>query len=81
MSKIALITGASSGIGWATAIALAESGYDLIICGRRAERLTALSAAVKVKTHTLLFDVRKDGSTVCLSNAARSMEVDRCIGQ
>jgi len=58
MSKIALVTGASSGIGRATAIKLAESGYDLIICGRREERLDALSQQVRVKTHQLLFDVR-----------------------
>lgn len=58
MGKIACVTGASSGIGWATAVALAESGYDLIICGRRKERLEELSKKVKVKTHQLIFDVR-----------------------
>lgn len=58
MSKIALITGASSGIGWATAVALAKSGYDLIICGRRQERLAELAQMVSVKTHQLIFDVR-----------------------
>lgn len=58
MQKIALVTGATSGIGWATAVALAEKGYDLIICGRRKERLEELSAKVKVKTLPLTFDVR-----------------------
>ena len=56
--KIALITGASSGIGWSTALALAKKGYDLILCGRRSERLQQLSDAVKVETHRLIFDVR-----------------------
>ena len=58
MQKIALVTGATSGIGWATALSLANSGYDLIICGRRKQRLDELSAKVSVKTHHLVFDVR-----------------------
>ncbi len=60
MSRIALITGASSGIGKATAEAFAKSNIDLILCGRRRERLQELSEALGpyVKTTTLEFDVR-----------------------
>ena len=47
MSKIALVTGATSGIGEATAILLAKEGYDLIITGRRGERVAALEASLK----------------------------------
>jgi len=59
-NKIALVTGASSGIGMATSKALAEQGINLIICGRRKERLTALQTelSAKVKITTLCFDVR-----------------------
>ncbi len=59
MSKIALVTGASSGIGWATAELLAAEGYDLIICGRREERLKELAEKVNVRTLSLVFDVRE----------------------
>ncbi len=62
MKKIALITGATSGIGKATAIALAEEGYNIIITGRRAERLEELKAFLgltyKSDVLALNFDIR-----------------------
>jgi NAD(P)-dependent dehydrogenase (short-subunit alcohol dehydrogenase family) len=45
-SKIALVTGASSGIGRQTAIALAQAGYALVLAGRRTELLEATAAEV-----------------------------------
>jgi len=60
MSRIALITGATSGIGEATARIFSDHGIDLIICGRREKRLQSLQETLsqKVKVHALTFDVR-----------------------
>ena len=45
--KTALITGASAGIGWASAMALTGEGANLVVTARRQERLTELEAAVQ----------------------------------
>ncbi len=60
MNKTALITGATSGIGKATAELFAENGIRLILCGRRQERLDELKSTLGEKTsvHALNFDVR-----------------------
>ncbi len=60
MNKIALITGATSGIGRATATLLAKNNYKVILCGRREDRLLEVQKELSefTETHTLLFDVR-----------------------
>ncbi|MBB6002387.1 SDR family NAD(P)-dependent oxidoreductase [Arcicella rosea] len=72
MPKLALITGASSGIGKATAEAFANLGINLILCGRRIEKLESLKSSLssKVTVQILTFDVR---NKVQVENALNSL--------
>jgi NADP-dependent 3-hydroxy acid dehydrogenase YdfG len=67
MNKIALITGATSGIGKATALLLAKNKFDIIITGRRKEKLEELKLTIEnesdSKVVTLSFDIRNQKET------------------
>lgn len=62
MNSIALITGATAGIGRATAILLARNDFDVITTGRRSENLEILEEEIRSKTSadvlSLAFDLR-----------------------
>ena len=63
MGKIALITGATSGIGRSTAHLLAKNGFDIIATGRRQQRLGQLKVEIQSESQSdvliLNFDIRK----------------------
>ncbi|MFM2015737.1 MAG: hypothetical protein RIQ51_1227 [Bacteroidota bacterium] len=62
MSKIILVTGASSGFGKAIATKFAAGGWNVILTARRKEKLTELAKALEtnygIKTLSLIFDVQ-----------------------
>lgn len=63
MKNFIIVTGATSGFGEATAKMFAENGWNLILTGRRAERLAALKAELQSESNeiiTLHFDVRDE---------------------
>lgn len=66
MDKIAMVTGATSGIGEATAHMLSRNGFNLIITGRREDRLKNLAEKLKetnIEVKILSFDIRRLSAT------------------
>lgn len=72
-APIALITGASSGIGEATALTLANHGFNTILVGRRTDRLEALKASIEqnfpVQAYVATVDVRDKHAVQDMVNA------------
>ena len=68
MRKIALVTGATSGIGRAAALILAENNYDVIITGRRSKLLRDTTQVIRDATAAdvleLVFDVRDNAQVM-----------------
>jgi len=78
MTGLALITGASSGIGRAFARRLGAEGYDLVVVGRRRDRLEELTAALPdVEVRPLVADLGTDAGVGAVAEvcAARDLTV------
>ncbi|MGB0881923.1 MAG: SDR family NAD(P)-dependent oxidoreductase [Vicingaceae bacterium] len=80
MTKTVFITGATAGFGKATAELFAKNGYNLIITGRRKERLTTLtnklSTEYNVEVTPLCFDVRNNDEVVSAINSLTNKNID-----
>lgn len=73
----ALITGASSGLGWDMAHVLSELGYDIIAVARREEKLKELAKELKTNVEIIVTDVSDVNN--CKKLAERACEVDVVI--
>lgn len=80
MKRTALITGASAGIGEATARNLAKAGFDLIITARRKERLDALASELGAEhgsaVSTYMLDVRDRESVAAFTASLGNRRID-----
>ncbi len=85
MRKIAIVTGASAGIGRATALLLAANGFDLIITGRRKENLVSLEKEIRKESGAdvlvLTFDIRNQGEVIeaCKELEGKWKDVDLLV--
>jgi NAD(P)-dependent dehydrogenase (short-subunit alcohol dehydrogenase family) len=69
--KVALVTGAGSGIGKATAVALAEAGFAVVLAGRRSEALAAVAAEIGKNSLAVPTDVADPKSVANLFSATK----------
>ena len=80
MSKLALVTGATSGIGQAFAGRLAADGHDLVVVGRRQDRLDAFAAAHPgVKVRTVAADLATDDGIDAVAEIAATEPLDLLV--
>jgi uncharacterized protein len=78
--QLALVTGASSGIGRAFARRLGADGYNLVVVGRRRDRLEQLVAALPdVKVHALVADLGTDAGVEAVANVCEREELTMLV--
>lgn len=76
---LAIITGAPSGIGAATALSMANIGYQLLLAARRSERLPALAERITAEGRgatEIETDITSDAAVTALTSAATSSSAE-----
>jgi short-subunit dehydrogenase len=76
VAEVALITGASSGIGAEFAKQLSERGYEVILVARRKERLEELASKLSGPAHVVVCDLASEADQLSGKVAAVGLEVD-----
>jgi meso-butanediol dehydrogenase/(S,S)-butanediol dehydrogenase/diacetyl reductase len=72
MKKAILITGAGTGIGRETALLFAEKGQDVILVGRRLDKLQEVAALIKTKTLVIKTDMKNSKDVQALAQKVKS---------
>ena len=76
MSEVALVTGASSGIGAEFARQLSQRGYEVILVARREERMRELASRLQGPAQVVACDLARDAASLSDRIAALGREVD-----
>jgi len=80
LKQLALVTGASSGIGRSFALRLGAEGYDLVVIGRRRERLEELVAALpNVSVRPLVADLATDAGVKAVADVCAREELTMLV--
>ncbi len=74
-TRTAVVTGASSGIGAATAVALSRAGFDVVLGARRTDRLERVAGQCPGPTRTMALDVTDDDSVLAFCDAIPDCDV------